>query len=176
MSRDLMLDLERITREQALERARRSRSYRHSRQAGYPCRVVAVTPCGELEPDLEVVGESGNYTDAVALGCATVYARSRFDSVAALVLIAEGNAAPNADTRPSEHSERVGVALAVAVTLEAHPRFRSCVVNADTLEVVNGGDDPTSGGGLLVEVLEKAALAAEPLRATRRSLGIDAEG
>lgn len=175
MSRDLALDLERITLEQATERARRSRSHLDRRGAALPCRVLAVTPCGEGAPDLEVVAEAHNYAEAIAQGSARVYSRSRFDSVAALVLVAEGDAAPHTETRPSEHPERLSVALAVGITLEPHPRLRASIVNARTLERLEDGGS-SDADSPLAAMLEKVALAAEPLRATRRRLGIDAEG
>ena len=171
MSRDLAADLERICLEQALERARRTRS-----NASLPSRVLAVTPCGEDAPDLEVVGEARTPQDAVARGCARVFSRSRFDTAAALVLVVEGHAAPNHDTRPSEHPDRVRVVLAVATTLEQHPQLRARVINADTLERLDDDAGDIDRETALVQLLEKAATSAETFRAIRRQLGADAEG
>jgi len=171
MTRDLAADLERICLEQALERARRSRS-----SASLPSRVLAVTPCGEDAPELEVVAEATEPQTALARGCARMFSRSRFDTAAALVLIVEGYAAPDTDTRPSEHPDRLSVVLAVATTLEALPTFRASIVNASTLERLDTDAGDIDRETALVQLLEKAASNAERFRAIRRQLGADAEG
>lgn len=168
----LLDDLARICREQALERARRSRSRADQKHAALPCRVLAVTPCGEDAPQLEVVGEAPNYGDAIAAGCAHIFARSRFDDAAAIVLVVEGVGRARQDEPTPEPS--APVALAVAITLENHPHIRAAIVHALTLELLDASDTMT--GGTVAEILEKAATSAETFRALRRSLGADAEG
>lgn len=166
--------LARIVREQALERARRCRSQADARESALPARLIAVTPCGDESPTLEVVGESGNYPDAIARGAARVFARERFDDARAVILIAEGWGSTDPGTRPSEHPDRVPLAFAVAVTLDPAPVFRFAAVNARTLEIIDAGNVEGGDRTPIVAMLERVALSAEPLRQTRRTLGIDA--
>ena len=105
-----------------------------------------------------------------------MYSRSRFDAARALVLVVEGFGAPSADTRPSEHPERVPVVLALAATLEALPTFRASIVNAATLERLDDQAGDIDRETALVELIERAASNAERFRTMRRELGADAEG
>lgn len=172
-SSPLVLELERITLEQATERARRSKA---GARATLPVRVLAVTPLGAGEFELEVVGEAPDYRTAIAKGSARVLARSRFDGARALVVVCEGSGAPDRSTRPSEHPERRELALSVAVTLETHPTFRARAVELSTLEQLPefGGD--VAHDSPLVAQLERVATHAETFRAMRKALGADAPG
>lgn len=167
----LLRHLEALTLAQATERARRTQH--HARRGTFGAllavRVLAVTPCGDEEPDTEVVAESSEYREAIGRGAARIFARARFDTVGALVVVAEGRARPDAET------VHVEVSIAFAVTLGPCPRFAYAAVNAETLEVLEQGANIAKGSPL-VALLEEVALSAEVLRGARRALGIDAPG
>ena len=173
-SSPLVLELERLTLEQANERARRSRA---GARSTLPVRVLAVTPLEAGEFELEVVGEAPDYRTAIAKGSARVLARSRFDRVAALVVVCEASAAPDTSHRPSEHPERREIALSVAVTLEEHPVFRARAVEIGSLaEMTECGDGVVAPDSPLTAQLERVATHAETFRAMRKQLGADAPG
>ena len=169
----LLKHLEALTLAQATERARRIQDHARRKNGGslLAVRVLAVTPCGDEEPDTEVVAECEEWQEAIGRGAAHIFARSRFDTAEALVLVAEGRSRTDEDDpSPSE------VALAVAVTLGPCPRYAFSAVNAVTLERHDLGGAVGSPESPLVALLEQVALSAEVLRGARRSLGVDADG
>lgn len=167
----LLKHLEALTVAQATERARRTQQHarRGTHGALLAVRLLAVTPCGDEEPETEIVAECADWREAVAQGAARIFARARLDTVGAVVLVAEGSARALDD-----EARRFEVSLAVAVTLGPCPFFAYATVNAETLEVLEEGADIVKGSPI-VALLEQVALSAEVLRGARRALGIDGD-
>lgn len=164
--------LEALTLDEAATRARRIHAHdpTPTRKSVLPVRVLAVTPCGDAAPTVEVVAESSEFVDAIANAAARIYARARFDDVRALVVIAEAFAS----SEPDDPSPR-DVVVAVGVTLGPCPSFTFGMVNARTLEPLEAGASAGTTSPL-VAMLEQVALSADILRGARRSLGIDTQG
>jgi hypothetical protein len=104
----LLKHLEALTLAQATERARRIQDHARRKNGGslLAVRVLAVTPCGDEEPDTEVVAECEEWQEAIGRGAAHIFARSRFDTAEALVLVAEGRSRTD-EGRPEPLGGRV---------------------------------------------------------------------